>query len=1038
MVFRHRRAVFGFLAALLALAAQNPFPARADYFGRNKVRYRSFHFEVLKTDHFNVYFYPGERQVADQAARMAERWYSRLSRVLDHELSSRQPLILYASHPDFEQTNVIEGELGEGTGGVTEVGKRRIVLPVGATLAETDHVIGHELTHAFQFDIARGGHGGISGAGVAPLPLWFVEGMAEYLSIGPHDPNTAMWMRDAVESNRLPTIAKLNDPRYFPYRYGEALWSYIAGRYGDAAVGRILKAANRGDGAERAIESVTAMKAESLSLAWHGALRSWSAPVLAHASAPEHYGRLIETESHGAGKLNVAPALSPDGRQLVFLSERDLFSVEAYLADAATGRVIRRITRTSTDPHLQSLQFISSSGAFSADGRRFAFAAVTDGRPVLIVIDVASGRTERQIRVDEVGEIFSPTWSPDGKRIAFSAMVGGASDLYIVDVASGASHRLTSDLFADLGPAWSPDGRSIAFATDRFGTQLDDLSFGNVRLALIDPESGAIRPVPGFEDAKNIDPAWSRDGASLVFVSDHGGISNLYRVALESGRITALTDVRTGISGITPLSPAFAVARDADRVVFTAYVHGRFALFSADSLGEVTGATATAPPAPEATPAVSAAPNALDPAELPPETRSGDDLVRLQRDTRTGLPSAGSATSSRYHPGLSLDHVSQLGVGISGGSGGTAVGGGTTLFWSDMLGDHTLATLVQASNSGGSFVNNLAAIAAYENRRSRWDWGIAAGQIPYLDRTLIEDQGTVNGEPATRIQDFRFWQIDREIELSMAYPFSRVQRVELGLGGRRISYQNEVETRIFSDVTGELLSDDTVRGDSLPAIALATSRAALVYDNSVFGGTSPINGQSYRLEVSPVVGDLNFVGALADLRRYVPIRRPLTFAGRVLHFARYGRDGDDPRLGALFIGYPWLVRGYDIESFGDDEAASAAASQAGSVSLFDRLIGTRLAVANAELRLPLLGPLGVIRSPVIPPLEAAVFFDAGSAWTASQQASFLGGPRKPVTSHGVALRLNLFGIAVGELDYVHPDDRPLKGWYWQFGLQPGF
>ena len=85
---------------------------------------------------------------------MAERWYARLTRALDHHLSGRQPLVLYASHPHFEQTNVVSSLMGEGTGGVTESLRRRIVLPAGASLAETDHVVGHELVHAFQYDIA--------------------------------------------------------------------------------------------------------------------------------------------------------------------------------------------------------------------------------------------------------------------------------------------------------------------------------------------------------------------------------------------------------------------------------------------------------------------------------------------------------------------------------------------------------------------------------------------------------------------------------------------------------------------------------------------------------------------------------------------------------------------------------------------------------------------------------------------------------------------------------------------------------------------
>src|SRR6266566_735812 len=173
--------------------------AQGQYFGRNPVQYENFHFKVLKTQHFDVYFYDKEAPAAAEAARMAERWYARISTVLRHQLSGRQPLILYSDHPDFEQTNVLGEQPGEGTGGVTESLKRRIILPMGASLAETDHVIGHELTHAFQYDITGVGRGSMAG-GLNRVPLWFIEGMAEYMSLGPVDPNTTMWMRDAVSS----------------------------------------------------------------------------------------------------------------------------------------------------------------------------------------------------------------------------------------------------------------------------------------------------------------------------------------------------------------------------------------------------------------------------------------------------------------------------------------------------------------------------------------------------------------------------------------------------------------------------------------------------------------------------------------------------------------------------------------------------------------------------------------------------------------------------------------------------------------------
>ncbi len=68
--------------------------AHAQYFGRNKVQYRTFEFQILKTEHFDLYYYPEEAEAAQIASRMAERWHARLSRFFGHELRGRQ-----AAHP---------------------------------------------------------------------------------------------------------------------------------------------------------------------------------------------------------------------------------------------------------------------------------------------------------------------------------------------------------------------------------------------------------------------------------------------------------------------------------------------------------------------------------------------------------------------------------------------------------------------------------------------------------------------------------------------------------------------------------------------------------------------------------------------------------------------------------------------------------------------------------------------------------------------------------------------------------------------------
>jgi Tol biopolymer transport system component len=1013
----------------VAVWVGTPGRAEAQYFGRNKIQYRTFNFKVLKTAHFDIYYYDEEADAAQVAGRMAERWYERLSRIFDHQLSSRQPLILYAAHPHFEQTSAIPGELGEGTGGVTEGSKRRIVLPLAGTLQETDHVIGHELVHAFQYDISRRSSTQGGASAVAQLPLWFIEGMAEYLSIGAVDPNTAMWMRDAVRSNRIPTIQQLGGARFFPYRYGQALWAYIGGRFGDHAVAEILKAAPRAGGAENAIRSVTGEGPDTLSREWHASLREWYAPIAQRTQAPSAISRRIVPGSEFT-RYNVGPALSPDGRWLVFLSERDQLSIEMFLADAKTGKIVRRLTRAALDPHLQSLQFIQSAGSFSPDGRQIAYASIENGQPALEFYELDRKKVTRRIRFRELDEVFHPTWSPDQRQIAFSAHVGGYTDLYVVDVASGKTRRLTNDSYGDLEPAWSPDGKQIAFVTDRFTTDLGDLAFHGTTLALIDAEGGTPTRIPGFEDALHVDPQWTPDGSGLYFVSDHGGIPNVYRVTIATGSIAQLTNVPTGISGITPLSPAIAAARSADKLVMSTYEKGSYHLDVIESQQALAGG-----PVGRASHDTTASLALRDTtaATLPPENRREPLVQELVGQPRLGLVTPDSFRVTRYHPRFSLEQVSGVSAGVAVGGGSVAAGGGASFLWSDMLGDHNLVTFIQMDNAGGRFIDNLAAGVGYWNGRRRWNWGIEVSQVPLITRDIVIDYGTINGQPVVRQLDYRQFQIERDATLNTSYPFNRLQRLELSAGVRSIDFKGEVEQQIFNQDTGELIDDSVLPlpDDSIPTLNLGIASVALVFDNSFFGGTSPVLGRRYRLEANPVLGSLQFTNVTLDYRQYQPLIRPFVLAGRVMHYGRYGHDSEAPVLSDLFVGYPWLIRGYDSDSFTPDECDGP------NCAAFNRLLGSRIALGNFELRLPVTGPLGIIRSYAMPPLELAAFYDVGAAWRNGEKFPFASGGRRPVSSHGVTARINLFGLVL-ESNYVHPDDRPLKGWYWQINLQPGF
>ena len=1016
-----RRALLSFtVAAAMAAAALGSAPdhALAQYFGQNKVQYKDFDFKVMKTRHFDIYYYPEEQAAVDNAARMLERWYTRLSRVLSHQFGERQPVVLYASHTHFEQTNTLSGLIGEGTGGVTELMKRRIVLPMAGPIAETDHVLGHELVHAFQFDMTGRGSGALSDGNMPSaiqLPLWFIEGMAEYLSLGPVDPHTAMWMRDSIERNKMPRVDQLDNPEYFPYRYGQALWAYVAGRWGDEVCARALRASLRGNtGAERILEGITGLRSRELSKQWHEALQAAYRPLIEAKRGPATYGPAVITEKN-AGELNVAPAISLDGVNLAFFSEKDLFSIDLYLADARTGRVRRKLVKTGTDPHFQSLQFINSAGSWDATGRRFIFGAVEGGKAALSLREAGGGQV-RDYKIPEVDEIFDPSFSPDGRQVAFSAQVGGLADLFVYDLERAQLRRLTSDSYADLQPSWSPDGRSIVFSTDRFSTDLATLRTGNYRLGVISPDGSGIRALPSFEDGKNIDPNWSADGASVFFVSDRNGISNVYRLDVASGQTSQVTDLVTGVSGITALSPSISVARN--RLVYSVYEKGQSRIYAVDgarmagtSLGDTSDRARAA--------------------TLPPRERAGGDVlaVNLSREATFGLPPAQKLETTDYKPKLSLDYVGQPTLGIGTGPTGTFVGGGVSFPLSDILGNHNLGMVLQVNGRFADF----GGIVQYENRTHRWAWGVGIEQIPYVTGSFATGQDQ-SGRIIERAELFR--ETDRALQTYVAYPFSRASRFELGAAGRNISFGREIETLSFDPFNRQLLQQDRQKLEAPSGITFAEGSAALVYDTSIFGPTSPILGQRYRFEVAPTVGGIRYTAVLADYRRYVMPVRPVTLAGRVLHYGRYGSGGEDDRITPLFIGYPSLVRGYDVNSFSARECGDVP----GRCPIFEQLVGSRIGVASLELRLPLLGLFNRrnLYGPV--PVELIGFSDWGVAWTAGEKAKFLGGggTRHIVKSYGGGARINVLGYAVVEIDAVKPVDRPQKGWSWVFSLSPGF
>ena len=739
-----------------------PVEAGAQYFGRNKVEYVDFDFRILATEHFDVYYYANEERAARVAAQLAERWYARLSTALVHHFDRRQPLVLYGSQAEFAQTNVVSGLLPDSVGGVTDGSRRRIAMPFAPTMAETNRVLGHEIVHAFQFDIARR-HGGGTGQ-----PLWFIEGMAEYLARGSLDAESSLWLRDAALSERLPEKEGAAARELSPYLYGHAFWAYLGELFGDDVVMKALKPGKKKYRMKDRMKVATGETLDTLYADWRAAVQREYGDPRAGTTRLKPWSR---------DSMQLGPSLSPDGTKAVFFSERDRLSLDLFLADVPSGRVIRKLATTAASAKFDSLQPLRSAGAWSADGRWFTFAAVRRGRAALMLLDMQGGNGDREIVFDRLGQVLSPTWSPDGRSIAFSALVGGSSDLFVYDVASGALRQLTDDVFADLQPAWSHDGRSIAFVTERFSSDLPSLRFGRPRLAIMDAGTFAVRPfeIPGGRIQLN--PQWSADDRELYFVGDDAdGITNVYRVALESSELHQLTNVDRAVSGVTPTSPALSVSDDASAIALTVYDHGRPRLVVLDRSKDreaerVTDVTAAAEP----------------------ELRGRQGLVdAMLADHETGLPEMSTVTTREYSSRLSLEGVGQPYLSSGGGPFGTFVRGGGALLFGDMLGERRLGAAVQIGNR----LRDAAFAFRFLNQERRWNWGAVAELEPSAVRYRRSEAVEHDGEPALLRQADYLQRMQLRTAAVVAYPFRRGMRVEFASGMRHARYNRDLRVSV--------------------------------------------------------------------------------------------------------------------------------------------------------------------------------------------------------------------------------------------------
>ena len=627
----------------------------------------------------DLYYYPEEERLAASALQWAEASYDTLALRFGHEVSTRIPLVIYASHIDFEQTNILPFVPPEGLLGATDFLKRRVTMPFRGNLAEFRNTLRHEMVHVFQFSMISNVYHESPRTAQVGIPLWWTEGLAEYWSAG-QDARDEMILRDLTYTGRLPGIEQL---KYYTgllvYPLGGRLHQWLADNYGAWRVALFYRELNRYDSFEAAIQGIYGRSLKQLNEEFQYAMRQEYYPDAATRAPPAMLG-------HEVVRLAIKPALRA-------VAGADS-APEAYFASPVTGymTIYRRRLDGRGPPHevvvtgkgegLESMHPFDSRMDASRPGL-LLFSARFHDRDALVIWDVDRRRLVGRYQFPGIVSILSPAWMPDHASIVFSGLAdNGMSDLYRVALPGGSLTRLTDDAYQDLDPAPAADGRRIVFTSDRTAGG----EHGAVNVFMLDLGAQAITQLtagPWVDET----PSWGLDGR-IYFTSSRGGMLNVWSMdTLGSGRRESST--WSGAFDAVPLASGGLIAGS--------FQNGSFNIY-----------------------------------RLGPDSAAETQTFALEPHAAAGTwqwePAPAVAvtdtSSERYRRTLTLDFAAG-GVSVTPGYGGVQ---GAAFLLSDLLNDHLLFGSIGSFQGRdlGSFFENLNGSLIYINQRHRVNWGIGA------------------------------------------------------------------------------------------------------------------------------------------------------------------------------------------------------------------------------------------------------------------------------------------------------------------------
>ena len=554
------------------LLLQTATSAQLYFFGRNKVHYQDFVWKVLKTEHFDVYYYDDFEEMAEIGAKYAEETFEEYKEKFNYIVTTKIPLIFYNTDIQFQQTNTTPGFIPEGVGGFFEFLKGRVVIPYLGSLGEFHHVIRHELVHVFMtLKLLRILREHRINTDRYP-PLWFTEGLAEYYSTK-WDTQADMVMRDAVINNYVVGLRDMYKiyGSFLMYKEGQNLLEFISKKYGEEKIYYLINNFWQFDNFNDLMEYTLNKKIEEIDKEWIYYLKQKYYPLI---------GEEIPVDN-GSEKLtgygfHFSPSYYSDrkNKYIYFIANIDGYSSVYRLELKQVARKEEKpsmqiVIRGEKEEVFESFHLLEPSLNVSPKGI-VAFVTKSGPTDAIHFYSIDKKAIIRTFQNKELISLSSPKWSADGNKILFQSIDHkGYSDIFVYDFEKDSLIRITNDYYSDTDPVFGKGDSTIIFASDR----TDGIYKSRFNLFVTNLNNHSINYLT-YCNADFRCPKFSPDFSELYFINDYDGIQNIWKLDEKNNEpagMTQVTNFLTSIYQFTFTNPSEAVISAFENFSFQLY-----------------------------------------------------------------------------------------------------------------------------------------------------------------------------------------------------------------------------------------------------------------------------------------------------------------------------------------------------------------------------------------------------------------------------------------------------------------------------------